>query len=160
MPTLQISIYPTGYRPPSLPNRVNHGGKNGKDNCSWYRSIYIRTWLTPSTKFLMTKWVSSQHLVFSLLLTPSATDSSIWQVDDPAPSMSRSGWSFDLRPVSPVSYIGHNALTLVALMHRGACFKKMTTKRSKATPSIAAATLAQAFKVKTVNYFMLTSAHT
>ena len=32
-------------------------------------------------------------------------------------------------------------------MHRGIRFKKMTTKRSKTTPSVAAATLAQAFKV-------------
>jgi hypothetical protein len=32
-------------------------------------------------------------------------------------------------------------------MHQGVRFKKMTTKRSKATPLVAAATLAQAFKV-------------
>ena len=100
----------------------------------------------------MTQWVSFQHLVFSLSLTSSATDSSFWQVDDPAPSMSRSGRPFDLRPVSPISSIGYNAPTLAALMHRGAHFKKMTTKRSKASPSVVAATLAQAFKVKTLNY--------
>jgi hypothetical protein len=45
-------------------------------------------------------------------------------------------------------------------MHRGARFKKMTTKRSKASPSDTAATIAQAFKVKTLNYFMSTLAHT
>jgi hypothetical protein len=38
---------------------------------------------------------------------------------------------------------------LAALTHRGASFKKITTKRSKATPSVAAATLAQDFKVTT-----------
>jgi len=64
--------------------------------------------------------------------------------------MSKSGWPFDLQPVSPISPIGHNAPTLPTLTHQGARFKKMTTKRSKATPSVAAATLAQAFKVKTL----------
>jgi hypothetical protein len=38
-------------------------------------------------------------------------------------------------------------------MHRGIRFKKMTTKHSKVTPPVAAATLAQAFKVKTLDYF-------
>jgi len=57
--------------------------------------------------------------------------------------------------------IGHDAPSLAALMHRGTRLKKMTTKRSKATPLVAAATLAQAFKVKILNYFiMLISAHT
>ena len=73
------------------------------------------------------------------------------QVDDPAPSMSRSGRPFNPHPVSPVSLISHNAPSLVVLMHRGVCFKKMMTKRSKTTPSVVAATLAQAFKVKTLN---------
>jgi len=46
----------------------------------------------------------------------------------------------------------HNAPSLAVLMHRNVCFKKTTTKRSKASPSVAAATLAQAFKVKLFNF--------
>jgi hypothetical protein len=34
------------------------------------------------------------------------------------------------------------------LMHRNIRFKKTTTRRSKVSPSVAAATLAQAFKVR------------
>jgi len=75
--------------------------------------------------------------------------------------MSKSGPPFNLRPVSPISPIGHNAPTLAALTHLGARFKKMTTKRSKATPSVAAATLAQAFKVRTlITLIMSISAYT
>jgi len=61
--------------------------------------------------------------------------------------VSRSGRPIDLHLVSPVSLIGHNAPSLAALMHRGIRFKKMTTKRSKTAPSVAAATLTEAFKV-------------
>ena len=61
--------------------------------------------------------------------------------------MSKSGRPFDLRPESPISLISHNAPSLAALMHRGVHFKKMTTKRSKAAPSVAVATLARALKV-------------
>ena len=61
--------------------------------------------------------------------------------------MSKGGRPFDLRPISSVSLIGHNAPSLATLMHRGVRFKKMTSKRSKATPSVAATTLTQAFKV-------------
>jgi hypothetical protein len=61
--------------------------------------------------------------------------------------VSKSGRPFDLWPESPISLIDHNAPSLAALMHRGVRFKKMTTKRSKAAPSVAASTLAQAFKV-------------
>ena len=68
--------------------------------------------------------------------------------------MSRTGRPFDLQPVSPISLIGHNTPSLAALMHRGVCFKKMTTKWSKAAPSVATATLAQAFKV-ILNLFLL-----
>jgi hypothetical protein len=49
--------------------------------------------------------------------------------------------------MSPISLIGHNAPSLAALMHRGIRSKKTTTKRPKATPSVVAATLVQAFKV-------------
>jgi hypothetical protein len=61
--------------------------------------------------------------------------------------VSKGGRPFDLRPISSVSLIGHNAPSLATLMHRGVRFKKMTSKRSKATPSVAATTLTQAFKV-------------
>jgi len=44
--------------------------------------------------------------------------------------------------------IGNNAPSLATLMHRGVCFKKITTKRAKTSPSVAAAALAQAFKVE------------
>jgi len=67
--------------------------------------------------------------------------------------VSKSGCPFDLRPVSLVSSIGHDTPSQAALMHRGVRYKKMTTKRTKATPSVAAATLAQAFKVKILNLF-------
>ena len=69
--------------------------------------------------------------------------------------MSKSGQPFDLQPVSLISLIGHEAPTLAALMHRGIRFKKMTTKRSKATLSVAAATLAQALKVKSLIIFII-----
>jgi hypothetical protein len=36
---------------------------------------------------------------------------------------------------------------LAALMHRGVRFKKITTRRVKTSPSVAATILAQAFKV-------------
>jgi len=65
--------------------------------------------------------------------------------------MNKSGRPFDLWLVSPVSLIGHNAPSLAARMHQDINFKKMTTKRSKATPTVAAATLAQAFKIKILN---------
>jgi hypothetical protein len=66
--------------------------------------------------------------------------------------MSKSGRLFDLRPVSMISPIGHNAPSMAALMHQGIRTRKTTTKHPKATPSFAAATLAQAFKVINLNY--------
>jgi TolB-like protein/DNA-binding SARP family transcriptional activator len=72
---------------------------------------------------------------------------SLQQVDDPAPTVSRSGRPIDLLPSGPISLIGHNAPSLAALMHRNIRFKKTTTKRLKVSPSVVAATLAQAFKV-------------
>jgi len=58
--------------------------------------------------------------------------------------------------------IGHHAPSLAALAHRNVRFKKTTTKRPKASPSVAAATLAQAFKVKPLNFLCLhlISSHT
>jgi hypothetical protein len=64
--------------------------------------------------------------------------------------MSKSGKPFDLWPVSPISPIGYHAPTLAALTHWGARPKKVTTKRPKATPSAAAATMVKAFKVTTL----------
>jgi len=51
--------------------------------------------------------------------------------------------------------IGNNAPSLAALMHRGVCFKKITTKRTKTSPSVAAAALAKAFKVENFYFFDL-----
>jgi len=69
------------------------------------------------------------------------------QVDDTPPTVSRSGKPIELLPSGPISLIGNNAPSLAALMHRNVRFKKITTKRAKTSPSVAAAALAQAFKV-------------
>jgi len=53
----------------------------------------------------------------------------------------------ELLPPGPISFIGNNAPTLAALMHRNMRFKKITTKRARTSPSAAAAALIQAFKV-------------
>jgi len=69
------------------------------------------------------------------------------QVDNPPPMVSRSGKPIELLPSGPISLIGNSAPTLAALMHWSVRFKKITTKGAKTSPSVAAATLAQAFKV-------------
>ena len=76
------------------------------------------------------------------------------QVDDTPPSVSRSGKPIDLFPSGPISSIGNNAPTLAAIMHRGVRLKKVTTRRTQISPSVAASTLAQAFKVhfQTLSY--------
>jgi hypothetical protein len=70
-----------------------------------------------------------------------------FQVDNIPPSVSRSGKPIDLFASGPISSIGHNAPTLAAIVHRGIRLKKVTTKRTQTSPSVAASTLAQAFKV-------------
>jgi len=55
--------------------------------------------------------------------------------------------------------IGNNAPSLAALMNRGVRFKKITTKRVKTSPSVAAAALAQAFKVESFYLFNLYRFH-
>ena len=77
------------------------------------------------------------------------------QVDDTPPSVSRSGKLIELLPSGPISLIGNNAPSLAALMHRGARFKKITTIRAKTSSSVAAAALAQAFKVESLFFFNL-----
>jgi len=67
------------------------------------------------------------------------------KVDNPAPTVSKSGRPIELLPSGPISLIGHNAPSLAVLMHRNVRLKK-TTKRSKVSPPVVAATLAQAFK--------------
>nr|AGT16306.1 hypothetical protein SHCRBa_026_B05_R_50 [Saccharum hybrid cultivar R570]AGT16331.1 hypothetical protein SHCRBa_026_F17_F_200 [Saccharum hybrid cultivar R570] len=71
-------------------------------------------------------------------------------VNNPAPSISKSGKPFDLRPISPISPIGYNALTLVALTHQRTRAKTITSKSklatARATPLAAATTLIKAFK--------------
>ena len=69
------------------------------------------------------------------------------QVDGTPPSVSRSGKPIDLFPSGPISSISNNAPTLAAIMHRGVRLKKVTTRRTQISPSVAASTLAQAFKV-------------
>jgi len=69
------------------------------------------------------------------------------QVDDTPPLVSRSGRPIELLPSGPISLIGNNAPSLATLMHRGARLKKITTKRTKTSLSLAATALAQAFKV-------------
>jgi len=69
------------------------------------------------------------------------------QADDTPPLISRSGRPIELLPSGPISLIGNNAPTLAAIMHRGVRLKKVTTKRTKTSPSVAATALAQAFKV-------------
>ena len=68
--------------------------------------------------------------------------------------MSKSGKPFDLRPVSPISPIGYNAPTLVALTHQKIRTKAITSKSklatARATPLAAATTLIKAFKVTTL----------
>jgi len=71
----------------------------------------------------------------------------LMQVDDVPPSVSRSGKLIELLPSGPISSIGNNAATLAAIMHRSVRLKKVSTKRTKVSPSVAASTLAQAFKV-------------
>jgi len=68
-------------------------------------------------------------------------------VDNVPPSVSRSGKPIDLFLSGLIFSIGNNAPTLAAIMHRGVRLKKVTTKRTKTSPSVAASTLAQAFKV-------------
>ena len=63
------------------------------------------------------------------------------------PLVSRSGKPIELLPSGPISLIGNNSPSLAAIMHRGVRLKKVTTKRTKVSPSVAASTLAQAFKV-------------
>ena len=81
------------------------------------------------------------------------------QVDDTPPSVSRSGKPIELLPSGLISLIGNNAPSLAALMHRGARFKKTTTKWAKTSPSVAAAALAQVFKVESFNLFNLYRFH-
>jgi len=71
----------------------------------------------------------------------------ILQVDNTPPSVSRSGKPTDLFPSGPISSIGNNASTLAAIMHRGVRLKNVATKRTQISSSVAASTLAQAFKV-------------
>ena len=86
--------------------------------------------------------------VLLLILTLSATHPfSSQQGDDPALTVSRSGRPIDLLQSGPIYLIRHNAPSLATLMHRNIHFKKTTTKQLEVSPSIATATLAQAFKV-------------
>jgi len=90
-----------------------------------------------------------------LILSATYLFSIFKQVDNPAPTVSRSGKPIDLLQLGPISLIVHHTPSLAALAHRNVRFKKTTTKRTKASPSVAAATLAQAFNVKLLNFLCL-----
>ena len=75
------------------------------------------------------------------------------QVEDTPPSVSRSGKPIDLFPSGPISSIGNNTPTLAAIMHRGVRLKKVITRRTQISPSVAASTLAQAFKVHLQTFY-------
>ena len=81
------------------------------------------------------------------------------QADDMPPLVSRSGRPIELLPSGPISLIGNKAPTLAAIMHRGVRLKKVTTKRTKTSPSVAATALAQAFKVNFFEFFNLYRFH-
>jgi len=81
----------------------------------------------------------SFHSLLSLSVTHFL---SFYQVNDTPPTINRSGKPIKLLPSGPISLIGNNAPSLAALMHRNVRFKKITNKRGKTSPSVAAATLA------------------
>jgi len=91
--------------------------------------------LQPMPQFYYFRFLSATYFLYFI------------QVDDTPPSVSRSGKTIELLPSGPISLIGNNAPSLAALMHRGVRFKKITTRRSKTSPSVAATALAQAFKI-------------
>jgi len=96
---------------------------------------------------------------FFLILFPSVTHFCILlQVDNTPSSVSRSGKPIDLFPPGPISSIGHNAPTLATIVHRGVRLKKVTTRRTHTPPTVAASTLAQAFKaiVKPFLFILIT----
>jgi hypothetical protein len=79
------------------------------------------------------------------------------QVDNIPPLVSRSGRPIDLFPSGPISSIGHNAPTLASIVHRGVRLRKVTTRRTQTSPTVAAPTLARAFKaICQIFSFMLT----
>ncbi|XP_066390416.1 vacuolar protein sorting-associated protein 52 A-like isoform X5 [Miscanthus floridulus] len=101
----------------------------------------------------------STGFIFSIGKEPLKTRPSVFalgerinilKVNNPAPSVSKSGKPFNLRPISPTSPIGYNAPTLAALTHQKIRTKTITSKSklatSRATPSAAATTLVKAFK--------------
>jgi hypothetical protein len=72
--------------------------------------------------------------------------------------MSKSGKPFNLRPISPISWISYNAPTLATLTFQRT-HAKIITSRSKlatarATPLAAATSLIKAFKVITSFIFI------
>ena len=125
---------------------------------SSYISRHDRLWLWSSWWYRKSPVDTSVPLS---TLTLSVTYLFLFQqVDDPAPTISRSGRPIELLQSGPISLIGHNAPSLSALMHHNIRFKKTTSKWSKVSPSVAA-TLAQAFKVNSwLSLFTLISSPT
>ena len=140
-------IYRLGSQPSSLLSHTNSGGKNGRSTYSadrLYRGMIDSQYKVPDNA------VSTFKLNASILSLsfPSVTHFLCCiQVDDTPPLVSRSGRPIKLLPSGPTSLIGNNAPTLAAIMHRGVRLKKVTTKRMRTSPSVAATALAQAFKV-------------
>ena len=93
-----------------------------------------RKFLTDASIFLFSFLLATHFLCFTLF-------------DDTPSSVSRSGRPIELLPSGLISLIGNSAPSLAALMHRGVRSKKITTRRAKTSPSVAATALAQAFKV-------------
>jgi len=150
MPIGQTSIYPLGCRLSLLLSCTNIGRRNGRSICSTLRPTRTATRSTPTIKSLITLQVLYRYFDSSVISDPIGNLFVLClfqQVDNPAPTISRSGRPIELFPSGPISLISHNAPSLEVLMHKNVRFKKKT-KRSKVSPSVAAATLAQAFKVK------------
>jgi len=126
----------------------------------FYRSAFTYRGMIDSAYKVPDNTVSLQPMIQSyyFLLLSATYFLYFTQVDDTLPSVSRSGRPIEL-PSGPISLIGNNAPSLVALMHRGARFKKITIKRTKTSPSVAAAALVQVFKVENFYLFNLHRSH-
>ncbi|XP_066341538.1 uncharacterized protein [Miscanthus floridulus] len=111
---------------------------------SFITESYKQWWREWKEQLFATSAHTYRHMIDSEYAIPDDA------VNNPAPSVSKSGKPFNLRPISPTSPIGYNAPTLAALTHQKIRTKTITSKSklatSRATPSAAATTLVKAFK--------------
>ncbi|XP_066353170.1 uncharacterized protein [Miscanthus floridulus] len=111
---------------------------------SFITESYKQWWREWKEQLFATSAHTYRHMIDSEYTIPDDA------VNHPAPSVSKSGKPFNLRPISPTSPIGYNAPTLAALTHQKIRTKTITSKSklaiSRATPSAAATTLVKAFK--------------